>query len=153
MKILNWKFYATFIFSIQNIKRNRYTILFNFFPNHLFLMRNLSSHLYLFIRGSILVILTGCLPIFWWFSTIVTACWKHLLLFSNDGVYCCFFAFYPIRRIYARSIKIRIDFMTFVMQYCLLGLILSEKWHDLTWPHIGPKTVIMIMIDNNDNDR
>ena len=73
--------------------------------------------LYLFITGLIFVILCRPFLISSWFYTTITTHWKHLLLFFIDGIYCCFFVFYPIRRIYIWSSTIQIHFIKFIMQW------------------------------------
>ena len=61
-------------------------------------------------------------PISLWFSATITACSKRLLSFSAtflffiDGIYCCFLAFYLIRRIVIWSTTIWIHFATFLIQ-------------------------------------
>ena len=64
-----------------------------FFRNHLFSGGKFSpSHLYLFIKGFIFVILSRFFPISSWFNMTVTAYWKHLLSFlvKNLLLFCYF---------------------------------------------------------------
>ena len=67
-----------------------------------------------------------------WFKAIVTAYWKHLLSFLLLGSIvaflffiqlCCFFVFYPIRKIYIWSTTIRILSLTMVSMLPLFEFI------------------------------
>ena len=104
-----------FLFNIQNVKSNSHIIFLKFFPIIFFWWKMYSSQLYLFIKGLIFVILSECFPISSWFNAIVIAFWKHLSFFI-DEIYCCFFGFYPIRRIYTWSTMIMTYFMAFIIQ-------------------------------------
>ena len=51
----------------------------------------ISFHSYQFMKGLILVILSGCFPVFSWFTETAIAYWKCLLLFFLFIVYFLFF--------------------------------------------------------------
>ena len=70
------------------------------------------SQLYLFIKGLIFVILSGLCPIFLWFNATVTTYSKHFLW----KFYCCFFVFYPVRRIYMWRTTIWSYFIPLILQ-------------------------------------
>ena len=86
-----------------------FPFLFNF-CSCFFLMDNLLLSTY--IRNNIFDILCEFFPIFSRFNGPIAAYWKALIII--DRIYCCFFAFFSIRRIWSATFQIY--FMTFVMQ-------------------------------------
>ena len=89
-----------FIFSIKNIKSNCYIIFFIFFPI-IFFWWNIYSFLVLFIYKRFDFCYS--LQMFSYFFIIWRNCYNILKAFIFcfiDRIYCCFFVFYPISRIY-----------------------------------------------------
>ena len=109
--------YILFFFSIQNIKSNCYIIFLNFLSNHLFLMSALFLPSYIYIiKIHFFYSFVFFFDSFWFFhglTRLLQRVEKNYLLIN--GVYCCFFVFYRITRIYIWSTTFKIYLMTFII--------------------------------------
>ena len=87
----------------------------NFFESSFSGEKFIPSYLYLFIKGSFFVILSGIFLIFSWFKATVRAYLKHLLSFLMIRFVVAFFYIYPIRRINIWFAILGIYFMMFLI--------------------------------------
>ena len=138
--VLKHKQNIFFLFSIQNIKSNCYVIFLKFFQLSFSDGKFIPSQSHLFVKDIIFVILCRSFFISSWFKAIVTAYWKHLLSFLLLGSIvaflffiqlCCFFVFYPVRKIYMWSTTIRILSLTWFLCYHFLSLL--HALHHYLW--------------------
>ena len=125
--VMFWKIHRIYIFffSMRNIKSNCQIMFLKHFP--IIFWWKISFFLVTFIYKTFnFCYFWGILFQWSWFNATVTAYWKHLLIiFFIDRIYCCFWNFYPGRRIYIWSTMIRIYFMALIIQ--LMNINLSSK--------------------------
>ena len=106
-------YYIFFFFSIHNSKSNCQIIFSQiFFQSFSSDEKFIPSQLYLLINGLILLFFVDIFFLLKLLERIENFCY-----FFIDGICCCFFVFYPIRRISIWSTMIGIYFLTFIIQY------------------------------------